>query len=312
MHELPCGDRILHLQSDPLRDGNGTTTGWVVVWELQENRLDAAKRIEIARHLKAQTSELTRASEGLKGLSHQASRQVKETRTHCGQSLQTASELGSAIASVATAAEELATGIREISQASGKAADTASKGAQEVDATAGILASLSQAGQRIGEAVGTIQAISKQTRLLALNATIEATRAGEAGKGFAVVAQEVKELAHGTSQANQMIAEVVQQMRSEIGRIVTTMDSIRSVVGELRTLSQDVNLSVLQQSSATGEIARGAAQASLLGGGLHQAMAALEQTATDAQENANSTGSAAGELADMAHELSSLATALET
>jgi len=41
-------------------------------------------------------------------------------------------------------------------------------------------------------------------------------------------------------------------------------------------------------------------------------MAALEQTATDAQENANSTGSAAGELADMAHELSSLATALET
>ena len=312
VHELPCGDRILHLQSDPLRDGNGTTTGWVVVWELQESRLDAAKRIEIASRLKAQTSELTRASEGLKALSHQASRQVQETRSHCGQSLQTASELGSAIASVATATEELAAGIQEISHASDTAAETARQGAREVADTAGILASLSQAGERIGEAVGTIQTISKQTRLLALNATIEATRAGEAGKGFAVVAQEVKELAHGTSQANQMIAEVVQKMRTEIGRIVVTMESIRSVVGELRTLSQDVNLSVQQQSIATGEIARGAAKASLLGGGLHQAMAALERTATDAQENANSTGSAAGELAGMAHELSGLATVLET
>jgi Methyl-accepting chemotaxis protein (MCP) signalling domain len=309
--ELPCNNQILHVQSNPLHDQGGTVTGWVIVWELQESRLDAAKRTEIATRLKAETTELTRASEALKGLSDQARQQVQETRNHCTESLQTSSELGSAISSVATAAEELATSIREISLASGQAADTARKGAQEVEGTSGILASLSQAGDRIGEAVGSIQAISQQTRLLALNATIEAARAGEAGKGFAVVAHEVKELAHGTSQANQMIAEVVGQMRTEIGKIVSNMDSIRNVVTELRTLSQDVNASVQQQSLATGEIAQGAARASILGGGLHQAMRTLELAAVDAQGNAIGTGNAAGELAGMARELNSLATTLE-
>ena len=68
----------------------------------------------------------------------------------------------------------------------------------------------------IGKVSEQIDAIAKQTNLLALNATIEAARAGEAGKGFAVVAGEVKNLSSQTARATSEVAEVVENLRSEI------------------------------------------------------------------------------------------------
>jgi methyl-accepting chemotaxis protein len=309
--ELPCQAKVLSLESTPLQDAAGRGFGWVIVWAIHEVQLDAHQRETLAIKLKSETSALTRASEHLEDLSSRARQQVQETRRHCADSLQTSSGLGLAIGTVATAAEELATSIREISRASADAASSARQGAMEVEGSSQILNSLSQAGERIGQAVGSIDMISKQTRLLALNATIEAARAGEAGKGFAIVAHEVKELAHGTAQANQLIAEVVNQMSTEIGKVVGTMDSIRKVVGDLQSLSMGVNASVEQQALATGEIAQGAARAASLGTELHQAMSTLEDAAVHAEGNAAGTGEAAIELAARARELDSLAGILQ-
>ncbi|WP_417783309.1 methyl-accepting chemotaxis protein [Terasakiella pusilla] len=85
------------------------------------------------------------------------------------------------------------------------------------------LKDLADASTQIGEVVGLINNIASQTNLLALNATIEAARAGEAGKGFAVVASEVKNLANQTERATTDINDRIERLRHEMAAITTSM-----------------------------------------------------------------------------------------
>ena len=83
----------------------------------------------------------------------------------------------------------------------------------------------SKAVSQLGEQIGDIQDIARQTNLLSLNASIEAARAGEAGKGFAVVASEIQTLAQQSSDSAGHIAEKISAIQSQSDIALNAMQS---------------------------------------------------------------------------------------
>ncbi|OYU48446.1 MAG: chemotaxis protein [Rhizobiales bacterium PAR1] len=113
---------------------------------------------------------------------------------------------------------------------------------------------LSDSSTEIGSVVNTISAIARQTNLLALNATIEAARAGDAGRGFAVVANEVKQLAHETHQATEIVRRQVQSVLSDATASIRGVEEIHQVVGRIRPVFEAVSTATDHQITATRSI----------------------------------------------------------
>ncbi|SDI62021.1 methyl-accepting chemotaxis protein [Alteribacillus bidgolensis] len=84
---------------------------------------------------------------------------------------------------------------------------------------------LNQQAEKVEEIISLVSDIAEQTNLLTLNASIEAARAGEHGKGFAVVADEVRKLADESSKAVQGVRDLIQNIQSEVGNVVSNIES---------------------------------------------------------------------------------------
>ncbi len=136
------------------------------------------------------------------------------------------------------AIQRVAESAREAESVARSASATAKKGGEAVERTvAGILEirqtvaqttrkvkRLAESSQEISKIVALISQIATRTNMLALNASIEAARAGEAGRGFAIVADEVRQLADRVAKALKEIEQIVHQIQSETGSVMTAME----------------------------------------------------------------------------------------
>jgi methyl-accepting chemotaxis protein len=168
-----------------------------------------------------------------------------------------ASEATSAnVQSIASATEELSMSFREIERQIHETSRMAKEAVTEVEVADRKIVTLSNAARRIGEVLELITAIAGQTNLLALNATIEAARAGETGRGFSVVASEVKSLAGQTARATAEISSHITGIRDATEGSVDAIKKISAAVARVSSLSASISTSVVEQTTATDEIAR--------------------------------------------------------
>ncbi|HEY9634202.1 MAG TPA: methyl-accepting chemotaxis protein [Coleofasciculaceae cyanobacterium] len=186
---------------------------------------------EIVQQVKQAARQVTKGSADsesfARGLSSDALRQAEELAVTLN-SVQVMTDSIQRVAESAREAEEVAR----------SASETALKGGEAVELTvAGILQiretvaettrkvkRLAESSQEISKIVALISQIASRTNLLALNASIEAARAGEAGRGFAIVADEVRQLADRAAKALKEIEQIVLQIQSETGLVMTAME----------------------------------------------------------------------------------------
>ncbi|HOE91380.1 MAG TPA: HAMP domain-containing methyl-accepting chemotaxis protein [Candidatus Cloacimonadota bacterium] len=161
----------------------------------------------------------------------------------------------------ASAIEEMSASLAEISTNMQKSNTITKEADQQSINTMTLVQDLHSSANEIGKIVDVINAIADQTNMLALNATIEAASAGEAGKGFAVVANEVKALAKQTGDATDRIAQQIINVQNKTANAVESMGLISNTVRDLFEISNNITLSVEQQTVATNEITRSVSHA---------------------------------------------------
>ena len=112
---------------------------------------------------------------------------------------------------------------------------------RSVEMAAREVIALNTTAEDINRFVQTVSTIAEQTNLLALNAAIEAARAGAAGRGFAVVADEVRKLAEQSQAAADDIVAMTGVVTSRVTRSSLAMEASATRVGEIETVSHDID-----------------------------------------------------------------------
>lgn len=204
---------------------------------------------------------------------------VRDSSQQSQYAAQSAQEANHGVAAVAAATEELSSSINEISSQIQTSANQIAEVSQAAGTANLQVNALADAGMRINEIIELIESIASQTNLLALNATIEAARAGEAGKGFAVVAGEVKNLASQTAKATEDIRAQIMGIQETTSGVVQTIRTITGMIDLSSNASSAVAAAVEEQGVATREIAQNTTLASTGSSNVNQALQQLSTLA---------------------------------
>lgn len=102
------------------------------------------------------------------------------------------------------------------------------------------------------QVLGLIKTIAGQTNLLGLNAAIEAARVGEQGRGFGVVAEEIRKLAHMSTDSIKKIDSMVRSIQADSEETHSHVAHVDEVINQVATAITQVTEAV-QHASETAQ-----------------------------------------------------------
>jgi methyl-accepting chemotaxis protein len=249
---------------------------------------------------------LASASVELSTVSSQMSGTASSAAAQAALVVEAADRVSENVQTVAAGTEQMTASIREIAHNATSAADVAARAVGVADSANETITKLGQSSSEVGNVIKVITAIAEQTNLLALNATIEAARAGEAGKGFAVVAHEVKELAQETSKATEDIGRRVEAIQADTGAAVSAIGDIASIIATINDTQSTIAAAVEEQTATTNEMSRNVGDAADGSQDIAQTVGSVARSAEETTLAADSTNSAAVELAQIASRMQQL------
>ncbi len=241
---------------------------------------------------------------------------------------------------VATAVEEMAASIQEVSGSTNRAAELGGvvkekvatgmnvalesqtiiqRLSENVATAATDIQSLATETDRIGEVLGSIRGIAEQTNLLALNAAIEAARAGESGRGFAVVADEVRALAQRTQTSTQDIQSLLERLQQEVASAVATMQTGQenaniclNKAAETASSLDEATSAVLDIAALNTQIATATDEQTTVVQEVNQNLHIISESSFETTEGARATTKASQEITEELIELHGFVNQLKT
>ncbi len=238
---------------------------------------------EIIQQVKTAAQQVNKGASDSESFARDLSSDALRQAEQLAVTLNSVQVLTDAIQRVAESAKEAETVARSASataQKGGEAVDRTVEGIMEIRQTVAEttrkVKRLAESSQEISKIVALISQIASRTNLLALNASIEAARAGEAGRGFAIVADEVRQLADRVAKALKEIEQIVRQIQSETGSVMTAMeegtqqviqgtnlaeqakkslDDIVQVSNRIDTLVRSITADTVQQTETSRQVA---------------------------------------------------------
>ena len=248
-------------------------------------------------NLAAIVAEVRSGSDTISSASGQIAAGNMDLSHRTGEQAASLEETASSMEELTSTVRQNADNARQANQLAVSASTVATKGGEVVAQVVETMGSINESSNKIVDIIAVIDGIAFQTNILALNAAVEAARAGEQGRGFAVVASEVRNLAQRSAAAAK---EIKQLIDDSVGKV----ESGAKLVNQAGATMKDIVTSIQRVTDIMGEITSATQEQTA---GLEQIHHAITEMDTITQQNValvEEAAAASGELQDQASSLS--------